>query len=136
MLQHELFSFCSEQGLLFSCSVWASHCSGFSGCGVQALGHTGFSSCGSQAPEHRLNSCGIQVSLPQGLGGVPGSGIESISPALAGRFFTIEPPGKHISSSLNRNDSNLFLSGIIVRIYIEHLVCSGKHSVLAVNIVD
>ena len=25
---------------------------------------------------------------------LPGSGIEPVSPALAGRFFTTEPPGK------------------------------------------
>jgi len=26
--------------------------------------------------------------------GLPGSGIEAVFPALAGRFFTSEPPGK------------------------------------------
>ena len=70
---------------------------------------------------------------------LPDPGMEPVSlmsPALAGRFFTIEPPGKHISSSLNRNDRNFYLSGIIGRIYIEHLVYNSKHSVLAVNIVD
>ena len=34
-----------------------------------------------QAPEHRLNSCGSP-------------GIKSVSPALAGGFFTAKPPGK------------------------------------------
>ena len=47
-----------QVGLLPSCSVWASHCGGFSCCRAWALGHVGFSSCGSQAPEHRLNSDG------------------------------------------------------------------------------
>ena len=28
-------------------------------------------------------------------GDLPGSGIEPMSPALAGEFFTKEPPGKH-----------------------------------------
>ena len=31
------FSSCDEQGLLSSCDVWASHCSGFSCCRAQAL---------------------------------------------------------------------------------------------------
>ena len=47
-LLHGLFSSCSEQGLLSSCSVRASHCSDFSRCRAQALGHPGFSSCSSQ----------------------------------------------------------------------------------------
>ena len=89
-LQHGLFSICSEQGLLFSCSVRASHCSGFSGCRVQALGHTGFSSCSSQALEHRLScpmACKIIVSGPE---------IEPMPPALAGGFLTTGPPGKSL----------------------------------------
>ena len=31
-------SSCGEQGLLSSCSEWASHCGGVSSCGAQALG--------------------------------------------------------------------------------------------------
>ena len=27
---------------------------------------------------------------------LPGPGIKPVSPALAGRFFTTEPPGKHL----------------------------------------
>ena len=57
------------------------------------LGHSGFrgetqglSSCGSRVLEHRLNSCG-----PRDL---PGPGITPMSPALAGRFCTTEPPEK------------------------------------------
>ena len=44
------FASCREQGLLFSCGVRASHCSGFSYCGAQAL-------------EHRLSNCGAQSQL-------------------------------------------------------------------------
>ena len=40
-----LFSSCSEQELLSSCSVWASHCGVFSCCRAWALGGVGFSSC-------------------------------------------------------------------------------------------
>ena len=51
-------------------------------------------SCGSQALQHRLNSTGAWASLLQGIWDPSGSGIESVSPTLAGRFFTTEPPGK------------------------------------------
>ena len=44
----DLFSSCSEMGLLSTCSVWASHGNGFSCRGAQVLG-TGFSSCGTRA---------------------------------------------------------------------------------------
>ena len=50
------------------------------------LGRMSFSRCGSWALEHRRNSCGTWA--------LPESGIESVSPALAGKFFTTEPPGK------------------------------------------
>ena len=54
----------------------------------------GLSSCSSWALEHRLSSCRAQALLLQGMGNLPGLGIEPVSPALAGRFFTTEPPGK------------------------------------------
>ena len=56
-LLHELFSSCDNWGLLPSCGMRASHCSGFP-CGVQALGRMGFVSCGSCALEPRLSGCG------------------------------------------------------------------------------
>ena len=50
------------------------------------------STFGFWALEYRLSSCGA---WPQSLHGMwAGPGIESVSPALAGRFFTTEPPGK------------------------------------------
>ena len=49
-------------------------------------------STGSQA--HRLNSCGAQTSFLHGMGELPRPGIKLVSPALAGAFFTTEPPGK------------------------------------------
>ena len=36
--------------------------------------------------EHRLNSCGTRD--------LPGSGVKLTSPAMAGGFFTTEPPGE------------------------------------------
>ena len=72
--------------------VQASHCSGFSHCGAQALRHSGFSSWSSWALEHRLNSCGSWALMLHGMRDLLGSGIKSVSPALAGRFFATEPP--------------------------------------------
>ena len=45
------------------------------------------------APEHRFNSCGAWALLC-GMWDHPGSGIEPVSPTLAGGFLTTEPPGK------------------------------------------
>ena len=75
-------------------------CSGFSLIVVSG----GFSCCGAWALEHRLNSCDQGLSCPvahetfldQGWD-LPGPGIERMSPALVGGFFTTEPPGKPYS---------------------------------------
>ena len=56
--------------------------------------YTGFSSHSSQALEHRLNSCGMWALLLLGMWDLSGSTLESMTPALAGRFFTTEPSGK------------------------------------------
>ena len=72
----------------------APHCGDFSCCRAQALGHVGFSSCGSQASKQRLNSRGAQAQLLHGTWDLPRPGMESVSAALAGGFFTTEPPGK------------------------------------------
>ena len=74
---------CSKQGLLSSCGVWASHCSGLSCCGAQALGYVS-----STVVVHRLIrpvACGILVPRP---------GTEPMSPALAGGFLITGPPRK------------------------------------------
>ena len=41
-----------------------------------------------------LNSCGSWAQLLHNMWVPPRPGIEPVSPALAGRFFTTEPPGK------------------------------------------
>ena len=79
-LLHGLFSLRGERGLLSGCSGWPSHCSSFS-CGSQTLGCRGFSSCGSQAY------------LLHGIWDLSRSGLEPVSPALEGGFFTTEPQG-------------------------------------------
>ena len=68
---------------LSSCGAWAS----------VVVAHE-LSSCGLQALERRLSSCGARAELLHGMWGLPGPGIEPVSPVLAGRFLTTEPPGK------------------------------------------
>ena len=74
-------------------SAWASHCSDFS-CGAGVLGHIDFSSCGSWAVEHRpvVVAHGFSCSITYEI--FPDQGSNSLTPALAGKFFTAEPPGK------------------------------------------
>ena len=64
-------------------------CAGFSSCAC------GLSSFGSQALEHRRNNCGATGFVPPRLLIFPQDpeSIESVSPALTGRFFTTEPSG-------------------------------------------
>ena len=57
--------------------------------------------CTSWALQHRLSSCGPQAKLPCGMWDLPGAGIEPVSPALAGRFLIIGPPGKPQDEFLN-----------------------------------
>ena len=68
--------------------MWAFHCSGFSCCSSWAL-------------EFGLNSCGAWAWLLLGMWYLPRPGIKSVSPALAGGFFTTEPPGKPHKNSWN-----------------------------------
>ena len=67
---------------------------GFSLFWLLLLLSTGFSSYSSRALERRLNSCGTWAYLLCGVWDLPRSGVEPIFPALAGGFFTTEPPGK------------------------------------------
>ena len=97
---HRFFSPCGEQGPLFV-AVCGLLITVASGCGAQALGVQALGvvarrirSCGSWALEHRVSSCGIQAELLRGIWDLPDTGVEPMSPALAGEFFTTEPPGK------------------------------------------
>ena len=89
------------QGLFSSCSVWASHCSGFCWCEAWALaaqasvlGARGLTSCsswaldiGSTAVVHRLScstACGIFLD----------QGLNLCLLRWQADFFTTEPPGK------------------------------------------
>ena len=74
---------CSSWGLLSRCRARASHCSGFScGAGTRGAG--------------RHSSRGARAQLLCGTWGLPGAGIRSMPPALAGRFFTSRPPGESL----------------------------------------
>ena len=78
-----LFSSCGQWGLLSNCGGGgASHRCGFSWVWASVLAARGLSRCGAQAW------------LLQGMWDLLGSRIKPASPALAGRFFTTEPPGK------------------------------------------
>ena len=58
---------------------------------------SGLSSCSSWALEHRLSSCGVWLQLLHSMGDLPSPGIEPVLPALAGGFFTTEPPWKPLA---------------------------------------
>ena len=73
-----------------SCRAWASHCSGFSCCRAWALEYVDFNSCSMWTLEQGLRSCGPQALLPRSMWDLPGSGLEPVSPALAGRFLTLD----------------------------------------------
>ena len=77
------------------------HCGGFSYCRAQALRCLGFSGCGaglsSCSSRNRLSSSGAPAQLLHHMWDLPGSGVEPVSPASEGGFFTAEPPGKPYS---------------------------------------
>ena len=52
----------------------------------------GLSSCSSQSLKRRLRSSDTPAYLLCGTGDLPRPGIQPVSPALAGIFFTTEPP--------------------------------------------
>ena len=78
--------------------VRASRCGGFSCCGAWALGYSGFRSCSLWPQWLLLSGSRAQAQWLWCVGLVAlwhvGSGIEPLSPALAGRFFTTEWPRK------------------------------------------
>ena len=74
----QALSSCGEQGLLSSWGMQASVCRAWA-LGTQA--HV--------ASALRLSSCDAWVSLPHGVWDLPQLGIKPVSPALAGRFFSI-----------------------------------------------
>ena len=49
---------------------------------------------GHRLQTRRLSKCGSRAQLLRGMWDLPRPGLEPVSPALAGRFSTTEPPGK------------------------------------------
>ena len=88
-----LYSY-GEWGLPCICGVQASHCDGFSCCKARAVGASA-----SAVVAPRIYSTGSTV-VTHGPWDLPGPGLKLMSPALAGGFFTTEPPGKLQSLSL------------------------------------
>lgn len=85
------FCSCREWGLLSSCGALASR-RGDNSCGAWSLECACFSSCGVWIQQLWL--------LGLVMWDLPGPGIETVSFALAGEFFTTGPPGKPLGSSL------------------------------------
>ena len=74
----------------------------------------GCRSRGFQALEHRLRICGTRAELLCSVWDLPGPGIEPVTPALAGGFFTTEPSGKPPNSfSYNIQKTKIMASGPI-----------------------
>ena len=90
LLLQGLFSSCGQWGLLFSCKA-------------QALGHMFFSNWGSWALGHRLSNCGTQAYLLCSMWDLSWPGIEPVSPALAGRFFSTVSSEKSLVYSYCKN---------------------------------
>ena len=78
---------------MLGCGARFSHRSAFALCGARALEHAGsvvaapgLQGAGAVVVKHGLRA-------PQHVG-LPGPGVELVSPALAGGFLTTGPPGK------------------------------------------
>ena len=105
----QLFSSCGERGSSAvqparvagaPGSVRASHCGTslvaehrLAGTWLQQVPHRA-QDCGLQTPERKLRNGAAWAQLLLGIWTLPGPGIEPMSPVLAGRFFTTEPPGR------------------------------------------
>ena len=63
----------------------------------------------------RLSSCGSRAQLLRGMWDPPRPGLKPVSPALADRFSTTEPPGKPCKIFLNE-------------LFDQHIKVSGKES--------
>ena len=98
-------------GLIPAASLIAQHCSR----------HAGSHICGSQALEHDLSRM-AQGYLLGGMWDLPGAGIKSMSPALAGKFLTTVPPEKplkinFLNVSTTDNCGKFFISLCILSLY-------------------
>ena len=116
-----------RHGLFSSCSVWVSHCSGFSWCRAWALGHPGSSGHGTKAQKlaRGLQSTG-SADVAHGLGCSTACGVFPDQGSNPSRlhwqvFFTTEPPGKTLGTASSLWDLSTFRKNF--------LQCSTRHSV-------
>ena len=70
LLMHRLFPSCGEQGLLYSCGVWSSHCGGLSFYSARAPGHTSLTSCSMWTQQLWFPGSRAQAQLLWGIGSV------------------------------------------------------------------
>ena len=88
-----------------------------SGTWASAVATCRLSSSRSRALEHRLSSHGAGAELLRGMWVLPRSGIDLVSPALAGGFFTTEPSRKaHFSRFLV--NIFIYLEQMVIHTYI------------------
>ena len=80
----------------------ASLCELSSSCGVGALVAAASLVPGGAGTLGRsgITGCGAQAQLSRSVWALPRSGTEPVSPAVAGRFLTTEPPGKPLPPPL------------------------------------
>ena len=100
-LSMTLLGLCCCTQSFSSCSTQASRCGGLS-CGAWAFGTwaSAFAACrlnicGPWVLERRLSSCGTRGLLLRGFCDLPRSGMEPMSPALAGKFLTTREVHKY-----------------------------------------
>ena len=121
-----------------------------------------FSSCGKWGPlfiavrgpltiaappavEHRLqtrrlSSCGSRAQLFRGMWDLPRPGLETVSPALAGRLSTTAPPGKPSPLFLKDNFTSYRICGweffsfniwkIVCHLFMASMVSDEKYAVI------
>jgi len=68
-------------------------------CGLLLLRSTGYRCVASIVAAHRLSCCGTKAKLLHGMWNLPGAGMESMAPALAGRFSSTLPQVKSSSGN-------------------------------------
>ena len=74
----------------------------------------------------RALHCGAPAQLLQGMWDLPRSGIKPVSPALAGRFFTTEAPGKPSRYSFDLHFSNNYQCKAFFHMPVGHLYVFGE----------
>ena len=66
----------------------------------------------------RLSSCGSRAQLLRGMWDLPRLGLEPMSPALAGRISTNEPPGKPLYYFIKFRNVSVFTTHLVL-----HILC-------------